>query len=216
NKLKKGLLQKLFPKDGEKVPKVRFTNFTGDWEQHKLGMMAQIVRGASPRPIKSKKWFNDKSNIGWLRISDVTSQNGRITHLTQRLSEAGQSKTRIVNTPHLLLSIAASVGKPVINYIPTGVHDGFLIFLNPKFEIEYMFQWLTYYQNEWKKYGQPGSQINLNSDIIKNQSLFIATITEQKKIENILRHVDKLIAQQHKQLNELKSLKKYLLQKLFI
>ncbi|WCG36829.1 restriction endonuclease subunit S [Companilactobacillus farciminis] len=185
------------------------------WELRKLGDMAQIVRGASPRPIKSTKWFNDKSNIGWLRISDVTSQNGKITHLNQRLSEAGQNKTRIINSPHLLLSIAASVGKPVINYIPTGVHDGFLIFLKPKFEIEYMFQWLTYYQNSWKKYGQPGSQVNLNSDIVKSQNIFITTIPEQKKIESILKQMDNLITLQQRQLDLYIKLKKGLLQKLF-
>ena len=96
-------------------PAIRFAGFTDDWEERKLGEIADIVRGASPRPINDPKWFDDGSDIGWLRISDVTEQNGRIQHLEQHLSKLGQEKTRILTEPHLLLSIAATVGKPVIN-----------------------------------------------------------------------------------------------------
>lgn len=135
----------MMAKEEKKVPNLRFKGFTDDWEQHKLEEMAEIVRGASPRPIKDKKWFDSNSTIGWIRISDVTAQNGRIYHLSQHISKLGQQKTRVVIQPHLLLSIAASVGYPVINYIPTGVHDGFLIFNNPKFNINYMFYWLRKY-----------------------------------------------------------------------
>ena len=44
-KLKSGLLQKMFPKAGETVPEVRFPEFTGDWEQRKLGEMASFAKG---------------------------------------------------------------------------------------------------------------------------------------------------------------------------
>ncbi|WP_215904617.1 hypothetical protein [Parasphaerochaeta coccoides] len=40
------------------------------WEQRKMGDVADIVRGASPRPINDPKWFSDKSDVGWLRISE--------------------------------------------------------------------------------------------------------------------------------------------------
>ena len=130
--------------------------FTHAWEQRKLGELADVVRGASPRPIQDVKWFDNDSDVGWLRISDVTEQDGRIKYLAQRISKLGQEKTRVLVEPHLLLSIAATVGKPVVNYVKTGVHDGFLIFLNPKFEQEFMFQWLDAFRENWKKYGQPG------------------------------------------------------------
>ena len=59
-------------------PRIRFRGFTEDWEQRKLGDLAEIVRGASPRPISDSKWFDNNSDVGWLRISDVTAQDGRI------------------------------------------------------------------------------------------------------------------------------------------
>lgn len=174
-------------------PRIRFKGFTEDWEQCKLGVLAEIVRGASPRPISDPKWFDNNSNVGWLRIADVTAQDGRIRYLDQKISELGQEKTRVIKTPHLLLSIAATVGKPVINYVPTGVHDGFLIFLNPKFDILYTFWWLEMFREKWNKYGQPGSQVNLNSDLVKNQVINIPNEKEQEKISSFLEALDKII-----------------------
>ena len=137
--LKATMLSKMFPEAGQTVPEIRLDGFEGEWEEKYIGELADIVRGASPRPIQDPKWFDTNSEIGWLRISDVTSQNGRIYSLEQKISKLGQEKTRVLTEPHLLLSIAATVGKPVVNYVKTGVHDGFLIFMNPKFDREFMF-----------------------------------------------------------------------------
>lgn len=210
--LKKAMLAKMFPANGEKLPKIRFKGFEGEWECRKLGEMADIVRGASPRPIQDPKWFDDNSDIGWLRISDVTIQNGRIHYLEQKISKAGQEKTRVLEEPHLLLSIAASVGKPVINYVKTGVHDGFLVFKNPNFELEFMFQYLDSFIDTWQCYGQPGTQVNLNSDIVKNADFFIPpNPKEQTAIGNFFRQLDETIALQSAEVEKLNQLKKGLL-----
>ena len=213
---KKGYLQKMFPKNGAKVPELRFAGFADDWEERKLGDLANIVRGASPRPIQDSKWFDKDSDIGWLRISDVTDQNGRIHHLEQRISKLGQEKTRVLKEPHLLLSIAATVGKPLVNYVKTGVHDGFLIFLNPSFEREFMFQWLEMFRPNWKKYGQPGSQVNLNSELVRNQEIPLPSIEEQQKIGSFFKHLDDTIALHQRKLDLLKEQKKGYLQKMFV
>ena len=204
-------------KNKKLVPKRRFKAFQNAdaWEQRELGDLAEIVRGASPRPIQNPKWFNQNSEIGWLRISDVTEQNGRIHFLEQRISEAGQGKTRVLHSSHLLLSIAATVGKPVINYVPTGVHDGFLIFLNPKFDLEFMFQCLEMFRPQWQKYGQPGSQVNLNSDLVKNQKIFIPSLGEQKEISSFFTNLDQTIAFQQRKLEKMKSMKSAYLSEMF-
>jgi type I restriction enzyme S subunit len=164
------------------------------WEKRKLGEMSEIVRGSSPRPIQDPKWFSSSSDVGWLRIKDVTEQNGRIHFLEQKISKAGQEKTRVLISPHLLISIAATVGKPVINYVKTGVHDGFLIFNEPDFQLEFMFQWLDNYRKMWNKYGQPGSQVNLNSEIVRNQKMYIPDVSEQRSIGSFFQTLDTTIA----------------------
>jgi Restriction endonuclease S subunits len=214
--LKKAYLTDMFPAKGERKPKLRFAGFTDDWEQRKLGDLADIVRGASPRPIQDPKWFDDKSTVGWLRISDVSEQDGRIHYLEQHISKAGQEKTRVLKQSHLLLSIAASVGKPVINYVSTGVHDGFLIFQNPTFDQEFMFQWMKMFEGQWQKYGQPGSQVNLNSDIVKNQVILIPKEEEQDKIGEFFSELDNLITLHQRKLEKLQNIKKAYLNEMFI
>ena len=199
----------------KKVPELRFPGFTDDWEVRKLGSLTTVVRGASPRPIQDPKWFDKESDIGWLRIADVTEQNGRIYHLEQHISKLGQEKTRVLTEPHLLLSIAATVGKPVVNYVKTGVHDGFLIFLNPTFEREFMFQRLEMFRPKWQKYGQPGSQVNLNSELVRNQEIVLPNYKEQQKIGSFFKQLDNTIALHQRKLDLLKEQKKGFLQKMF-
>ncbi len=188
----------------------------GVWELCKLGTLAEIVRGASPRPIQDSKWFDNTSDVGWLRISDVTEQNGRIYKLEQKLSKACEEKTRVLRKPHLLLSIAATVGKPVVNYVNTGVHDGFLIFLNPLFDREFMFQWLEMFTPKWQKYGQPGSQLNLNSELVRNQELRMPSTNEQEKIGMLFKYLDDTITLHQRKLEQLKKLKKAYLHAMFV
>jgi type I restriction enzyme S subunit len=198
------------------VPRLRFPGYTDAWVKCTIGELAEIVRGSSPRPIQNPKWFDVNSEIGWLKISNVTEQNGRIFNLEQRISTLAQEKTRVLFTPHLLLSIAATVGKPVINYVKTGVHDGFLIFLNPKFEQEFMFQWLEAFRSQWQRYGQPGSQVNLNSDLVRSQEIYVPSIQEQYKIGKFLHSIDDLITVNERELNKLKELKKSYLKDMFV
>ncbi|HFR3896038.1 TPA: restriction endonuclease subunit S, partial [Streptococcus suis] len=202
-------------KTNNNIPSYRFQGYTDAWELRKLGELAEIVRGASPRPIQDPKWFDEQSEIGWLRISDVTEQDGRIYHLEQKISKLGQQKTRVLVEPHLLLSIAATVGKPVVNYVKTGVHDGFLIFLEPRFEQEFMFQWLEMFRSSWSKYGQPGSQVNLNSDLVKNQELSIPTHPEQEAIGTFFSTLDRHITLHQRKLDMFKEQKKTYLKLLF-
>ncbi|WP_262287792.1 restriction endonuclease subunit S [Pantoea sp. Marseille-Q5743] len=197
------------------TPEIRFEVFSGEWEEKVLGELAEIVRGASPRPIEDPKWFDSQSSVGWLRIRDVTEQDGRIHYLEQRISKLGQEKTRVLHEKHLLLSIAASVGKPVVNYVETGVHDGFLIFKKPLFELEFMYQWLKYFEAKWQQFGQPGSQVNLNSDIVKSQVVAIPTNEEQTAIGNYFQKLDSLINQHQQKHDKLSNFKKAMLEKMF-
>lgn len=114
-----------------------------------------------------------------------------------------------------MLSIAATVGKPVVNYVKTGVHDGFLIFENPKFDREFMFQWFDMFRPKWNKYGQPGSQVNLNSDIIRNHKMMIPSLPEQQAIGSLFRTLDDLLESYKDNLTNYQSLKATMLSKMF-
>lgn len=199
----------------KKAPILRFKGFTDDWEQRKLKQLGNIKRGASPRPISDPKWFDKNGKYGWLRISDVTSQNGQVFQINQHLSSSGEEKTVLISDPHLIISIAATVGKPCINYIPTAIHDGFVVFLDCNFNLNFMFEWFNKNQNIWLKYGQPGAQINLNSSIIGNQKIKLPKKSEQEKIAKLFNTLNHLLALYERKVKLLSQIKKYFLDNLF-
>ncbi|GAA8532807.1 hypothetical protein oki1106_14670 [Helicobacter pylori] len=162
-----------------------------NWQRVRLGDIAEIKRGASPRPIENPKWFCTNSNVGWVRISDI-SKNSRFLYKTaQKLSKKGIEKSRFVKQNSLIMSMCATIGKPIITKIDTCIHDGFVVFENPKIDLNYLYYFLCYIEKEWLESGQQGSQVNLNVDLIKNKEVFYPKdLNEQIAIANILSDVD--------------------------
>ncbi|MFP6285662.1 restriction endonuclease subunit S [Helicobacter pylori] len=162
-----------------------------NWQRVRLGDIAEIKRGASPRPIENPKWFCANSNVGWVRISDI-SKNSRFLYKTaQKLSKKGIEKSRFIKQNSLIMSMCATIGKPIITKIDTCIHDGFVVFENPKIDLNYLYYFLCYIEKEWLESGQQGSQVNLNVDLIKNKEVFCPKdLNEQAAIANILSDVD--------------------------
>ncbi|MGN8482939.1 restriction endonuclease subunit S [Helicobacter pylori] len=165
-----------------------------NWQRVRLGDIAEIKRGASPRPIENPKWFCANSNVGWVRISDI-SKNSRFLYKTaQKLSKKGIEKSRFVKQNSLIMSMCATIGKPIITKIDTCIHDGFVVFENPKIDLNYLYYFLCYIEKEWLESGQQGSQVNLNVDLIKNKEVFCPkNLNEQIAIANVLSDVDRYL-----------------------
>ncbi|QQW85713.1 restriction endonuclease subunit S [Helicobacter pylori] len=165
-----------------------------NWQRVRLGDIAEIKRGASPRPIENPKWFCANSNVGWVRISDI-SKNSRFLYKTaQKLSKKGIEKSRLVKQNNLIMSMCATIGKPIITKIDTCIHDGFVVFENPKIDLNYLYYFLCYIEKEWLESGQQGSQVNLNGDLIKNKEVFYPKdLNEQIAIANILSALDRYL-----------------------
>ncbi|WP_414735763.1 restriction endonuclease subunit S [Helicobacter pylori] len=165
-----------------------------NWQKVRLGDIAEIKRGASPRPIENPKWFCANSNVGWVRISDI-SKNSRFLYKTaQKLSKKGIEKSRFVKQNSLIMSMCATIGKPIITKIDTCIHDGFVVFENPRIDLNYLYYFLCYIEKEWLESGQQGSQVNLNVDLIKNKEVFCPKdLNEQIAIANILSALDRYL-----------------------
>ncbi|WRE37527.1 restriction endonuclease subunit S [Helicobacter pylori] len=165
-----------------------------NWQRVRLGDITEIKREASPRPIENPKWFCTNSNVGWVRISDI-SKNSRFLYKTaQKLSKKGIEKSRFIKQNSLIMSMCATIGKPIITKIDTCIHDGFVVFENPKIDLNYLYYFLCYIEKEWLESGQQGSQVNLNVDLIKNKEVFCPKdLNEQIAIANILSDVDRYL-----------------------
>jgi len=187
-----------------------------NWQIKKLGDVCEIKRGASPRPISDSKWFDDDSKIGWVRISDVTKSDKYLEKTEQYLSNAGISKSRLVKKGNMIMSICATIGKPIYTNFDVCIHDGFVVFENLTLDKEFLYYYLDFIQLNWYKYGQPGIQVNLNSEIVNNESVVVPVIEEQIKIAEFLSKFDEKIKLENELLTQYENQKKYLLQNLFV
>jgi type I restriction enzyme, S subunit len=187
-----------------------------DWNATSLGSLARgIYRGASPRPIDSPIWFEESSLIGWVRISDVTQSGRYLLDTTQRLSAQGVRSSRFVPTGSLIMSICATVGRPIETRIDVCIHDGFVVFESPRAEQGFLYHVLKQLEPRWSSKGQTGSQMNLNTGLIKETLVPIPpTKAEQEAIAEALSDVDALIESLEQLLTKKRHLKQGAMQDL--
>lgn len=186
-----------------------------DWDAIKMGDLAKIQRGASPRPIDSPIWFERNSTVGWLRISDVTKTSKYLTETTQSLSELGIANSRFVPENNLVMSICATVGKPIITKKDLCIHDGFVVFNGLSVNQDFMYYILKELEDEWSKQGQTGSQMNLNTDLINGTYVAVPKDkAEQTAIATILSDMDAEIQALEQRLGKTRQIKQGMMQEL--
>lgn len=186
-----------------------------DWEVVKLGEIANIQRGASPRPIDSPIWFDQNSSIGWLRISDVSNADKYLYETSQNLSELGVANSRLIEQDNLVMSICATVGKPIITKKDLCIHDGFVVFGSLHCDMEFMYYILQSIEPIWAKSGQTGSQMNLNTDLIKSTQVALPqSKPEQTAIAQTLSDMDSEITALEARAAKLAQIKQGLMQNL--
>ncbi len=207
--IKQGAMQELL------TGKKRLQGFTEEWETRKFGEIAFIQRGASPRPINNPIWFDEKSTVGWVRISDVTKSTKFLSKTVQKFSEQGINNSRFVSSDSLIMSICATIGRPIITEINVCIHDGFVVFRDLKLEKEFLYYYLTFIEDDWSKNGQTGSQMNLNTGIINQTEIkYPLNDAEQQAIAQILSDLDAEIDALEHQLLKTQSIKQGMMQEL--
>lgn len=153
---------------------------------------AKVRRGASPRPIDDARYFG--GDVGWVRISDVTSSHKYLRKTAQYLSPLGESMSVRVNPGDLVLSICATVGRPMLIDMPACIHDGFVLIDDLKeTDAEFLYYQLQANEARLRGSGQSGTQTNLNTKIVENLHIYIPQKAEQLAIARVLATVDRAI-----------------------
>ena len=212
------MLQKMFPKEGEKVPEIRFSGFTGDWKQRKLGDMVIIERGGSPRPI-DKFITEDKNGLNWVKIGDAPEQGNYITRTKEKIKTEGLSKTREVHPGDLILSNSMSFGRPYIMAIDGCIHDGWLAIRDTEknFDLKFLCTLLgtDNMLNQYKSMAAGSTVNNLNKELVGGTKVLLPIMNEQVQIGQYFSQIDNLITLHQRECNQLKELKKTMLKKMF-
>jgi type I restriction enzyme S subunit len=166
------------------------------WHESRLGDLARIRRGASPRPIDNPRWFAE-NGPGWVRISDVTKAAGHLRSTEQYLSQDGVERSVRIGMGDVIMSICATIGEPVIVEMDACIHDGFVVFdqFENSLDRQFLLHLLRKIAPEFKASGQTGTQANLNTGIVNGKTVRIPRSTsEQSRIAAVLDTVDEAIA----------------------
>ncbi len=169
------------------------------WKVLSIKRLGQVKRGASPRPIDNPDYFDDNGEYAWVRIADVTASNMYLFETTQRLSDFGKSFSIPLEPNSLFLSIAGSVGKPIITKIKACIHDGFVYF--PEYKNNTKFLYYIFLSGQpYLGLGKMGTQLNLNTDTVGAIKIGLPPLPEQTTIadylDNKLGEIDTLISKQ--------------------
>lgn len=155
------------------------------WEVLQIKRLSLVKRGASPRPIDDPKYFDDEGDYSWVRIADVTASDRYLERTTQKLSDLGKSLSVPLKPGELFLSIAGSVGKPIITKIKCCIHDGFVYFPNYINNFEFLYYVFASGQ-AFFGLGKMGTQLNLNTDTVGSIYIGLPSIKEQELIVKTL------------------------------
>ena len=216
---KKSMLEKMFPKDGESVPEIRFAGFTDPWEQRKLGDVASSFDYG----LNAAATEYDGQNK-YLRITDIDDETHEFSKsdLTTPLADLAMSADYLLKEGDLLFArTGASVGKTYLYRQFDGMvyFAGFLIRARIGEGADPEFAYQATLTDAYKKYvaitsqrsGQPG----VNAQEYADYQLMLPSKTEQQQIGMTLRSLDDLITLHQRKLELLQNIKKSLLDKMF-
>jgi type I restriction enzyme, S subunit len=222
---KKGLMQQLFPAEGETVPKLRFPEFLGsdDWNKGCIDDLANLVMGNA---FKSADFVC--KGLQLIRMGNLyqgTLQLSRTPVYLPRSFEKEYSKF-VVKPLDLLMSMTGTAGKEDYGYVVQVPKGSSYFMLNqrvvkviPKKECvkEFLLQLLKSDNFLKSLYSLPGGtkQANLSAAQVKGLITMFPTPKEQQKIADCLSRLDELITAQKQKIESLKTHKKGLMQQLF-
>ena len=196
--LKRGLMQKLL--SGE----VRFEGFDGEWEEVRLGDIADIIMGQSP----SSSSYNEQGD-GIPLIQGNADCKDRKTFPRMYTTE----KTKVCKIGDIIMTVRAPVGAISKSYHYACIGRG-VCAIRPKEENEFLYHYLLMYEERWEKYSQGSTFTAVNSSDIKSLKVKLPPLKEQQKIVQVLTTADKEIELLKKELEALKEQKRGLMQKL--
>ena len=204
--IKKSMLDKMFPKDGEVVPEIRFKGFSDAWEQRKLGDICQVTMGQSPDGTTYSEL-----PLGYILVQgNADLNNGWVCPRTWTTQ-----KTKTAEEGDLILSVrapAGAVGKTSYNVVigrgVAGIKGN-----------EFIYQSLIKMDlgGYWRTIAAGSTFESINSDAVNNAKLMVPQdIEEQNIVGGYLYLFDKLITLHQRKLDKLKNIKKSMLDNMFV
>lgn len=213
---KKGLMQQLFPREGETQPSLRFPEFrdAGEWEETRLGKIGELVSGLTYSP-------DDVREQGLLVLRSSNVQNGEIALLDCVYVDPGIKGANLSIPNDILICVRngskSLIGKSALipKGMPLSTHGAFMTVFRSQ-AAKFVFQLFQTSNYQRQVAGDLGATINsINGKQFLKYKFFVPEPTEQQRIADCLTSLDDLIAAQSQKLDNFKTHKKGLMQQLF-
>lgn len=207
-KLKKFMLQKMFPKKDAKKPEIRFAGFTDDWEQRKFGDIGSIAM--CKRIFKEQT--SDEGEVPFYKIGTFGVEPDAF--ISKELFDEYKTKYPYPNKGDILISASGSIGRTVeFTGKDEYFQDSNIVWLKHGNEIDNSFLKVLYSIVEWSCEGSTIKRL-YNDNFLKTEFM-LPQIDEQIKLGTYFSNLDNLITLHQRKCDELKEFKKYMLQNMF-
>ena len=219
---KKTMLEKMFPKDGESVPEIRFAGFTDPWEQRKLGELMDV---ASVRRVHQEDWTDE--GVRFLRARDLVAfaKNESIEDplfISSEMYKEYSAQSGKVSVGDLLVTGVGTIGVPwlVTSDNPVYFKDGNIIWFKNRHSIDGGFFYHSFtasaIQNCINEAAGIGTVGTYTIETGKKTPIWLPSRQEQREIAAMMTHLDTLITLHQRKLELLQNIKKSLLDKMFV
>jgi len=211
---KKGLMQQLFPREGETTPRLRFPEFrdAGPWENIQVSDFGTIVTGKTPSTSNPKYW---NGRFAWVTPTDISDT--KYIYTTDRLlTSEGVQLIGVLPENTVLITCIASIGKNAILKVPGSCNQQInAIIPNSNFNSDFIYY--LFCKNQTILQNQAGTSATaiIPKSAFEKFYFHVPKLPEQQKIADCLSSLDELIELQAKQLEALQAHKKGLMQQLF-
>lgn len=221
---KKYFLQNMFPAKGEKVPRIRFQGFTGEWEQRKFGEIAEYKKGPFGSALK-KEFFIPDSDISIKVYEQQNAINKDWTLSRYYISQEYAQKLKAfeVHSGDIIVSCAGTIGE--IYELPAQSRPGIINQALMRIRVNKDIVCKDIFKLAFSNMIDSLSREFSNGSAIKNippfadlkpMKVLLPDKTEQKLIGDFFTDIDKTITLHQRKLNQFQTMKKFMLQNLFI
>ena len=212
---KKSMLEKMFPKDGESVPEIRFAGFTDPWEQRKLVDIAEIVGGGTPDTNNSNYWDGD---IDWYAPAEL-GNNIYAESSTRKITQAGFDSCSTKMLPAdktILFTSRAGIGHTAILRHSACTNQGFQSLVIGDADVYFVYS-MSERIKKWAEEKASGSTfLEISGRQLETMPVNLPSLVEQQAIGSFFSHLDDLITLHQRKLELLRNIKKSLLDKMFV
>lgn len=214
--LKATMLSKMFPKAGQTVPEIRLDGFEGEWDLIKLGDFCDLITKGTTGKSQSEQ--------GMVNFVKVENLKDNEIYPIVKISEEehfGSLKRSILYEGDILFSIAGTLGRTAIvknNILPANTNQALAIIRGYKLDAYFLLVVLSgeVVKDYIRKNPTVGAQPNLSLEQVSSLKIKIPSLDEQQAIGSYFSNLENLINSYQEKISQLETLKKKLLQDMFI